>query len=336
LSLLLAQGVGFRDFGYLRDEFSISVTGLLIGLFGFFLIGVIDDLRPLKASGKLTAQIFVAIITISFLPVPESLGGFEISYSLWLLFAFAWLVVVPNAVNLLDGVDGLTGLLFTCFVSVLVLRAMMVGQMEWLALLLPVLAGTIVFLKFNWAPAKIFLGDSGSLTIGYLVAYTSLCFSYWSGPTSNLSPLILFGLVSVWLIDTGLAIARRFWRGAPSLKLITRRKKGQLYLFGLVRATMRVMRPDRQHIHHLFLGMGLSAAQTAISLSLFWLAFASLFFAGHLWISEPDGFYDHAWIYLGGVGLFMLLANGLFCLSLASNKERPSQVECIESIQRAG
>lgn len=256
--------------------FPVMITGLLIGVGGMFVIGILDDLKSLAATRKLIAQAIVAAVVLAFLPIPSSILGFDIHPSLALFLMFSWLVIVPNSVNLMDGVDGLTSSMLLVFLFSSSVVAALTGQALWMMICIPTAAAVIGFLRFNWSPARIFLGDSGSLSLGFVVAYLSLGLAIQNpgqGGSSNWSIWLSLLLVSIWLMDTSLAIARRYISRAPKLKLFLKRSKAMYFMFQWD-AIRGVMRPDCKHIHHLVLRMGFDAKSTA-------LLIASLLFATH-------------------------------------------------------
>lgn len=276
LGVLLSKvsGVEFSTIG--SNEFGYVVMGLVFGSSGYFLIGLVDDLRATPATAKLAAQVIVAAFTVGFIPVPESIFGITISQSVWMGMAFLWLVVIPNSVNILDGIDGLTGTLFGLFMGTLMVIAIFSGQLEWLPVLGPLLAAVVCFLFFNWRPARLFLGDSGSLCLGFVVAYLSVSFSVlWVGQ-GDFNPILLIGLCSIWLIDTGLAIVRRYL-AAPHLQTDTH---NETFLRRIERdqvaRIMNVLRPDQGHVHHRLLRRGFSVEGAVFWLAGLWLCFGGL------------------------------------------------------------
>ena len=205
-----------------------------------FLIGLTDDLLGMKASHKLALQLVAAIWAVSMgARIPMLEGHPEIN---WLIFPLSvlWLVGCTNAFNLIDGMDGLAsgvGL----FATLTTLLAAVLQNNWGLALATVPLAGCLLaFLRYNFNPASIFLGDSGSLTIGFLLG----CFGViWSQKSATLlgmlAPMMAFALP---LFEVLLSIMRRFLRNKP------------------------IFQPDRGHIHHLLLGRGLHPRVVAMIL----------------------------------------------------------------------
>jgi UDP-GlcNAc:undecaprenyl-phosphate GlcNAc-1-phosphate transferase len=186
---------------------------------------------------------------------------------------FAWLVIIPNSVNLLDGVDGLTSSVCSVFLVAASAMSLMVGELGWLIVLLPALSSTLGFLRFNWRPAKIFLGDSGSLLLGFCVAYMSLLLATTPASGENWNPVISLSLSFVWVLDTVLAIIRRYWGRKPSIEILLRRSRGT-YLNLQRNALANIVRPDRKHLHHRMMDRGLSSQSIALTLSGISLSFS--------------------------------------------------------------
>jgi UDP-GlcNAc:undecaprenyl-phosphate/decaprenyl-phosphate GlcNAc-1-phosphate transferase len=213
------------------------ILGLLIGSLIMIATGLWDDIRGMRASVKLALQIVAALVAWSFgyqiAAIGNPFGIVPIELGLLALpVTLLWIVAIVNAINLMDGLDGLAGGI--ALISVLTL--FVVGVLEGnviVSLTTVALAGALVgFLRHNFNPASIFMGDSGSLTLGYVLALTSISGSAKSSTVvSLLMPMLALGLP---LMDTVLAVIRRWMRGRP--------------IFGA----------DRGHIHHRLLDLGYS------------------------------------------------------------------------------
>jgi UDP-GlcNAc:undecaprenyl-phosphate GlcNAc-1-phosphate transferase len=223
-------------------EHIISVTGLLVGASVALVMGAIDDMVDLRARWKLLLQIFAACVAITagyqieILSLPL-IGTIRLGWLTW-PFTIFWFLGCMNAINFLDGMDGLAGgvSLIVCITMVLV-GLLMDNPMSMF--LMACLSGAILgFLLHNFHPARIFLGDSGSNVLGFLIAALAIGSSRKSETAvALLIPVIALGLP---IIDTGLAILRRWSRRLP------------------------MSAPDRQHIHHLLLSMGLSQTKVVL------------------------------------------------------------------------
>jgi len=263
VALLLASVFSLRILAPEVPVFLNAVLGLLIGCTGIFLLGCLDDFKRLTAGQKLATEAAIVALTLNFLPLPSLILGIPVDPFLVSVLIFGWLLIIPNSVNLLDGIDGLTASISSLFLATCSVLAIFRGEMGWLLILVPALASTLSFLKFNWRPARIFLGDSGSLLLGFAVAYLSLMFAMSpkgdSGHSWNIFISLL--LTSVWLLDTLLAITRRYWDKRPTLKVFFRRSRGK-YLALQGEAFANIVRPDRKHLHHKLVDIGFSSSQT--------------------------------------------------------------------------
>ena len=218
------------------------VTGLLVGSGILFVLGLFDDIMELSCHLKLGVEVVAAFIVVYMGWQIESIvlpGGTEIylgviGYPLTIL----WIVGIANAVNLVDGLDGLAGgiALVAAFVTMSV--AAVFGNP--LAIIMSiVLAGSLIgFLRYNINPAKIFMGDSGSLSLGLTLACIAISgSSLKSNSVAMLVPILILGIP---ITDTLLAIVRRVRRG------------------------IHPFHADREHIHHRLLRIGLSQAGAAM------------------------------------------------------------------------
>lgn len=247
--------------------FDQMLTGLLIGITGFFLLGSFDDFKSIRVRYKLMIQVSIALIVMLFLPSSTSIMGLECPLWLTQFLIFGWLVVIPNSVNLLDGIDGLTCTLVLAFLLTVSILALITYQPGWLLVSVSVAAACLAFLRFNWNPAKIFLGDSGSLGLGFLVAYLSLAFALsQKNAAYDLDPRIALLLTSPWVFDTTLAICRRASSRFPQSEFFARRSLSRYFeLFRLSIAQIWV--PDSDHIHHKLIRYGFSVRRTVYILA---------------------------------------------------------------------
>ena len=214
---------------------SITPAALLI-----FLIGLADDIFNLKPWQKFAVQIIAAGMVVSAGVRIHCAASLHVHPALEIAGTVFWLVACTNAVNLIDGLDGLAaGLSFLATVTVLA-ASLLSGNLA-LAIATAPLAGALLgFLVFNFNPASIFLGDSGSLLLGFLLGCYGIL---WSGTSvtalAMTAPLMA---LAVPLLDTTLAITRRFLRQQP------------------------IFKADRSHIHHRLLARGLSHRRTVLLL----------------------------------------------------------------------
>lgn len=238
------------------------VSSLVAGSLGIVALGVYDDIKGADAKLKFAVQISVAVgmwfggFRVELLTLPVW-GTVEIGI-LSLPLTVLWMVGVINALNLIDGLDGLaTG---TALFAVLVLFGVsFADHAALLCVLLAALGGALVgFLFFNFNPAKIFLGDSGSMFIGLILASASI-WTQRKGATAAalLIPVLALGLP---LLDTSLAVIRRVGRG------------------------QNPFRADREHLHHRLLDLGLSHRNAVLTL----YTLSGVFALGALAMLEND------------------------------------------------
>ena len=230
---------------FLNFSFSAELKGVVIGGTVILVVGLIDDVRELSATWKLTAQILASGILIyygvrlSFLPNNWWGIGGEI------LLTVIWVVGITNAVNFFDGMDGLaTGSIAICGLSFFVV-AQFTGQ-PYLGYLTIALAGScLAFLVFNFKPASIFLGDAGSTFLGFTIAGIAV-----KGGWAEDNPKVALGLplliLSVFIFDVIYISVSRIYRG--QVKNI----KEWIEYTG------------KDHLHHRLVALGLTETQTVL------------------------------------------------------------------------
>ncbi len=250
------------------------IVGLLFGAGLMFIVGAYDDRRELKPLPQLLAQIIAAVLAVAsgvmIREIPNPLGGL-ITFEEWfaVLFTLFWLVGMMNTVNWLDGVDGLAAGVTAIAGVVLVVHTFRLEQFS-LALLALALVGTVLgFLPYNFFPAKIFLGSSGALVLGFALGVLSII----GGAKVATALLVL----AIPILDVAWQIVNRLRAGrSPFL-------------------------PDRGHLHHRLLDLGLS--QRAIVLLYY---FVTAFF-GALALILPSGVYKLIALMVIGIGALLLL-----------------------------
>lgn len=210
--------------------------GLLWPAMLVFFLGLWDDIRPLSAKIKFSAETIAAILLYAEGYRVQHFSLIAGSGPIYPVLSFAltifWVLWITNAFNLIDGMDGLAGgsALFAT-TAVFAVSIALGNALE--AVITAALAGAILgFLRYNFNPASIFLGDCGSLFIGFILSAVALTGSQKTPTMVAVAiPILAFGLP---LLDVGLAVARRFLRGKP------------------------LFEPDADHIHHKLLKRGLS------------------------------------------------------------------------------
>jgi UDP-GlcNAc:undecaprenyl-phosphate GlcNAc-1-phosphate transferase len=263
---------------------------VLVGGLVVYLLGFTDDVSGLSPVNKLIVQFLAALIAVSSglrienVDIPGvgvlSLGVTAVPVTMF------WIVGITNAFNLIDGLDGLAG-------GLGLIAALALFTLGWqtdaaVALIAAILAGALVgFLRHNFNPARIFMGDSGSLLIGYLLACLAVRTNSGENSVSLVAPLLA---MAIPLLDTATAMLRRYWAsiwGPSGLRLSGLLKIGVMF------------QPDRAHIHHKLVDRGLSQRQAVLVLYMLGVVLACLG-----WYSKA---YEAsvAWpVALAGVGLF--------------------------------
>ncbi len=220
--------------------------GVGAGALIIFLTGLIDDLRPLPAWIKLIMQIIAAAITW-YCGVRITL--FIDSQLFSFVITVLWLVILTNSFNLLDNMDGLSaGVALLCGLHLLLLSAF--GGHFFLPAVLGVYCGAVGgFLVYNFSPAKLFMGDSGSLLIGYLLATVAAAGTYAEDYTNAHAVLVPLLIMGVPLFDTLSVIVIRLRAGKP------------------------IYHGDTNHLSHRLCRMGLSKKQSVLTIYLLAMIF---------------------------------------------------------------
>ncbi len=274
--------------GYLPYVFSGALIILLVGL--------ADDLYPLSAWVKLIAQvaagliIFMGGMSIDLVSTPE--GSFQLG-SFSVILTVAWVVILSNAINLIDGLDGLASGVSLIGALVLLIVSMLYNESSVILLISALSGFLIVFLKFNLHPARIFLGDSGSMQIGFYFAVISLIFPMKSYTISALYiPVLVLGLP---ILEAGSSFVRRLLSGK------------------------NVMSADRRHLFHYLELAGIPRKQVVYIFYFMAMIFGSFALAMFFW--------DRI-IVFGYLVFFMVVIFSLFFIlivNLASRKKNDRQ-----------
>jgi len=274
---LLSAGHPLGDDRFLWTFDGSGLARVLIGGGAMFLIGLWDDLRPLRARYKFLAQIAVAVavfasgVRVTAVSVPF-VGAAHFGTAIALVCTVVWLVGLTNAFNLIDGLDGLASGAALFALTTMFVVGNLNGQSGFSLVTIVVAGATLGFLFFNFNPASIFLGDSGSLFLGFMLAGLGLLSSQKSQTIVAVAiPVLSLGLP---VLDTSLAIIRRFLRGQP------------------------IFSADRGHIHHRLLGLGHSPRKVAL---LLYGVCAAMAFAAMLLVNHSQ--YIALVLVLCGVGV---------------------------------
>ena len=222
---------------------SAKLLVILAGGAATHALGLYDDLKQIRARYKFAVQIaiaaaiFFAGVRIDTIALPL-IGQIHFQPVVALFFTIFWFVGITNAFNLIDGLDGLAAGAALFALTTMFVVATINGQAGAALVTLAVAGATLGFLRYNFHPASIFLGDSGSLFLGFMLAGIGAISSQKGSTVVAIAiPLVSLGLP---VLDTLLAIVRRFLRGQP------------------------IFSADRGHIHHRLLGLGHSPAKVAL------------------------------------------------------------------------
>ncbi|ANS76127.1 UDP-phosphate N-acetylglucosaminyl 1-phosphate transferase [Paenibacillus yonginensis] len=238
----------FAILPFIPDEYLSTrdvnfVRAFMVGGTMIMLLGALDDRFQLNAKLKFVVQIVTACIVVFGFDIRIEFANIPFhSYSSvesWIAIPFTilWIVGVTNAINLIDGLDGLAAGVSAIAIGTIAVMSFIIGN-EIIAVICLLLLGSIIgFLYFNFHPAKIFMGDSGALFLGFSLALLSLLGFKQVAIVSFLTPLILIG---VPLSDTMFAIVRRWMQKKP------------------------IFSPDKGHLHHCLRELGFSHRQTVL------------------------------------------------------------------------
>ena len=244
----LAIFIGFMISTLLFVPMTPEMKSVLLGAVVIVVLGVVDDSVALPAKVKFIIQIAAALIpalngvTIQAFSNPNifssnlywMLGGLSVPVTV------LWIVAVTNSVNLIDGLDGLANGVSTISATTMLVIALLLGEADVSIVLAALVGACVGFMPYNFNPAKMFMGDTGAMFLGYILATMSIqgLFKYYA-VISFVVPFLILGLP---IFDTSFAFFRRLARGQSP------------------------MSPDREHIHHRLIDMGLSQKQAVATL----------------------------------------------------------------------
>ena len=243
--------------GFLQknQRWLLVTTSLLM-----FILGLWDDLFTLGAKRKLLGQIGIASIayfagiTIEHFKVPFTHHIIDLGWWAWPVTVF-WLVAMTNLINLIDGVDGLAGGI--CLMLMLLLSYVHLQSGSSALIAISMVGALLGFLRYNFPPARIYLGDGGAYFLGFMIGAMTIVASQKGTIFAALAaPLFVLALP---IIDTSLAILRRGLRGLP------------------------LFRPDRGHLHHRLLNLGYSRRKVVVGVYVFTAIFMLLAFLAIYW-----------------------------------------------------
>jgi UDP-GlcNAc:undecaprenyl-phosphate/decaprenyl-phosphate GlcNAc-1-phosphate transferase len=222
------------------------IVALLLGATLITLVGAFDDIRGTRPLVKLVGQIAAAAVLLPFGVgmdvLTNPLGGMFFVGPLGAIVTVVWIVALCNVMNLIDGVDGLASGIAAIAGTTLLIASYHRGDVGTAILAAALAGGALGFIPYNFNPARIFLGDTGSMLLGYLLGALSVLGTYKS--YTALSLLVALAALGVPVTDTAFAIARRWRNRRP------------------------IFEADTQHLHHRLLARGLTPRQTTAVLYL--------------------------------------------------------------------
>jgi len=261
------------DYAAGRSEYCTSFIVMTVGGLAVLFLGLIDDLKGMRARIKLLGQLIIAVYICAsgyylqsmYIPL---VGAVEFAPGVGIMISIIWIVGLINAFNLIDGLDGLaTGIALIASIALAILGA--TNGNVFIVISCSVLAGSLAgFLVFNFPPASIFLGDTGSMFIGYSLATITLMGTYKAETAIIvLAPMLA---LSFPIFETLISMVRRFIRGVP------------------------IFSGDYHHTHHRLLEKGFSKRQAVLILYL-----VTILLAGSAYLSQifPRG---SVWSWLPG------------------------------------
>ena len=232
-------------FGYIAyGSVTNQMISILIGSFLIVMLGLFDDIKPLRAKDKFVVQIIAACVAVFYgkLYFDElTVFGLTLSFPLLInkLLSVFFIVGAVNAINLIDGLDGLCAGISSIYFITVAIIAFILNRLQGLDIILCLImiGSTVGFLVHNFPPAKTFMGDCGSTFLGFMISIIALLGFKVTTLTSLVIPIII---LAIPIFDTALAILRR---------LIHHKKIGE---------------PDKEHFHHQLLKMKFSPKVTII------------------------------------------------------------------------
>lgn len=263
----LAIYVGFMVSVIATIGFTYEMVGIMVGATFLIAVGIADDVYSLPPKVKLLGQIIAAAIpvvifniNIEWIDVPR-LGIIYLPEIISLPLTIFWIIGFVNTVNLIDGLDGLAAGIATIASIAIALLAFQMGQWVAAAAMVAMTGACLAFLQYNFNPAKIFMGDTGSMFLGYIISAVSVMGSMKTVATAVLIVPLL--ALTVPITDTLLAIVRRKSSGVP------------------------IFSPDKNHLHHRLLAKGLNQKQVVLvmyALTAFFSCTALIVIHLSLWI----------------------------------------------------
>lgn len=256
------------------QEFGV-LQYILAAFIIIFLLGVVDDLTPVSPATKFVGQLLVAVILsykarIIISNLHGVMGVYELPEITSFMLSIVSIIGIINAFNLIDGINGLAASIGLLGTTILGVWFFLAGSPAFSLMALSMAGSIIAFLKFNLTPAKIFMGDTGSLLLGTVSAILAIKFietNYSGGLQSDIfipaAPAVAVAIYILPIFDTLRVFSTRLSKGKSPFH------------------------PDKTHIHHLMLGLGLSHVQATMYLMLFNVLFMALVMSVVSWGTAP-------------------------------------------------
>ena len=238
VGIFLAFLIGYMLFG----EQSVRMNSILIGSFIIILTGIIDDIKPIRASHKMLGHILASAVIVFYggiLLDQISAFGYTLNFGMFAYpITILFIVACTNIINLIDGLDGLSSGICSIFYLTIAIIAFYQGRYGSLVMILSLimLGSTLGFLLHNFYPAKIFAGDCATF-MGFIISVITLL--EFKGP-ALISFFIPISILGIPILDTLFAIIRRLLKGQPPFQA------------------------DKEHLHHQLLGMNFSQRTTVL------------------------------------------------------------------------
>ena len=234
---------------FTQEQYGVKLIGLFLGIIVITIVGIIDDTKTLRPIAKLAGQVLAAIVVVAFgikieqitIPFLYEIG---LSEAFSVILTIIWIIGITNAINLIDGLDGLSsGITLISCISLLIIFSLNESPLIAIILITALIGALVGFLPFNFAPAKTFIGDTGSNFLGFMLSVISIL---GIAKTYTIAvivlPVIVLGLP---IVDVVWAIIRRIIKG-KSLKA--------------------VFKADKGHLHHKLVAKGFSQKQAVLIL----------------------------------------------------------------------
>ena len=274
--------------------------GIIAGAALMAMLGALDDIHPLHPAVKFCGMLAIASIpaflgiTIDHVTLPV-LGVFDLGWWQYPV-TIVWIVAIANIVNFIDGMDGLAAGFCGIAALTFAVLAASLGREDAAAICAIVAGATLGFLRYNFHPATIFMGDAGALMLGYLLAAMAIQgVLKTAAAVSLVLPLVILALP---ILDTSFVIAKRLKYGRP------------------------IYEADRSHFHHRFANIGFSQRRAALYVYAWCVSLSAFALAVRFVPSHEDGWDPVSVLVLGGFGVMALISSVYVVLLLEIIKLR--------------